>query len=288
VGNCDPGRGVASGLVSSIVRLPYTADGWIVTPTGASVAVAQAGGRQGLTIFGLKITGATSVTDMILKQRIESFMAAPLTSQQVTVQAQVFNNTGASITPTLTVKHPTTQDNWGTTATDVSAINMQTCTNGAWTQVAYTFAANSASWLGLEISIDFGNNFSANTKSVQISELDIRATPGAATGLNAAPPVPELRPIGAELALNQRYFETGNASNSSAGFAATANFSTWISYKATKRVAANPVQTNVSNTNTSASPGFNTAKPDGFLTIRQATASGNCSYTETWTASAEL
>ena len=91
---------------------------------------------------------------------------------------------------------------------DVNAVSLQSCANGAWTQVAYTFSANAASYNGLEIVFDFGNNFGANTKTIQITELDIRVTPGAPTGLNSNPPPPELRPIGMELAFCQRYFST--------------------------------------------------------------------------------
>lgn len=182
----------------------YTVDGWIVVPTGASCTSQKASG-QTLTINSLKVSGATSVTDIVVKQRIESYFSAPLSSQTVTVQANVFNNTGASITPTLTVKRATAQDNWGTTATDVAAVNLQACANGAWTRVAYTFAANAASSNGLEVSFDLGNNFSTTGKSAQITEVDIRATPGLALGLNANPPTAELRPY--ELAPCMRYFQ---------------------------------------------------------------------------------
>ncbi len=105
----------------------------------------------------------------------------------------MFNNTGATITPNLTVKHAGTQDNWTSPTTDVSATPLQSCANAAWTQIAYTFTASSSSSAGLEISFDFGNNFGASANSIQITEIDIRVTPGIATGLNGAPPVPELR-----------------------------------------------------------------------------------------------
>jgi Major tropism determinant N-terminal domain len=195
----------------------YTADGWIVLPTGAGVTAAQAGGRL-LTKNSLQVTGATSVTDLIIKQRIESLIAAAFCSQTVTVQAQVYNNTGGAITPKLTVNRPSAQDNYASVTADVNAVSLQSCTSGAWTLVSYTFAANSASYNGLEIVFDFGNNFSANTKSVQITECDIRVTPGVATGLNSSPPLPELRPISSELASCQRYFNT-LSSNSSAPYA---------------------------------------------------------------------
>jgi len=183
----------------------YTADGWIVLPTGASVTAAQAGGRL-LTKASLQVTGASSVTGLIVKQRIESLMAAALCSQTVTVQAQVFNNTGSGITPKLTVNRPSSQDNYASITADVNAVSLQACATSAWTLVSYTFQANAASYNGLEIAFDFGNNFGSSGKSVQIAECDIRVTNGLATGLNANPPAPELRPVAIESALCVRYF----------------------------------------------------------------------------------
>ena len=194
-----------TGSVTVTTAGAYVADGWIVLPTGASVTAAQAGGRL-LTKGSLQVTGATSVADLIAKQRVESLIAAAFCSQTVTVQAQIYNNTGGSITPLLTVKHAGSQDNWTSPTTDVNAVSLQPCANGAWTQVSYTFVANANSFNGLEIAFDFGNNFGANTKSIQITECDIRVTPGVATGLNANPPPPELRPVATELALCHRYF----------------------------------------------------------------------------------
>jgi major tropism determinant Mtd-like protein len=205
----------------------YSADGWIIVPTGASVTVAQAGGRL-LTKASLQVTGATSVTDVVVKQRIESLIAAALCSQTVTVQAQVYNNTGAAITPTLTVKHAGTQDIWTSPATDVSAVNLQSCASGAWTQVAYTFAASAYSYNGLEVSFDFGANFGSGSKTVQIAELDVRTTPGVAIGLNSNPPPPELRPIAAETAFCQRYFETSYQLGAAPGAVNSAAGSSWF------------------------------------------------------------
>jgi hypothetical protein len=196
----------------------YTADGWIVLPTGAGVPWGQAAGRL-LTKNSLQVTGAASVTDVKIKQRIESLMAATFCSQTVTVQARVYNGTGASITPTLTVNRPSAQDNYGTTTTDVNATSLQACANGTWTGVAYTFSANAASYNGLEILFDFGNNFGANTKTIAITELDIRVTPGAATGINYNPAPPELRPIATELAFCQRYFTTSYGNGTAPGTA---------------------------------------------------------------------
>ena len=198
----------------------YTADGWIVASAGAAVTVQPVQGRQ-LTVNALQITGASSVGDVILKQRIESYMAASLTAQTVTFQAQVFNNTGATITPTLTVRHANGRDAWGGSAVDINAGAMQPCANRVWTHVGYTFVDAGSAANGLEITIDLGSNFSTSGKSVQICELDLRHTPGVPTGINASPPPAELRPIGIEAPLNYRYltssFQYGQTPGSALG-----------------------------------------------------------------------
>lgn len=193
----------------------YTLDGWFVTPTGATQAVTQtANTRTGaLTQFGLKITGNTSVTGTTLKQRIEGAMSAPLNGQLVTVSGQIFNNTGGSLTPKLTVNYPDTTDTWSSSTVEANAngVSFQACGNGVWTQFAYTFqvsGTNPGPLFGMEVIIDFGGSLSSGTTTVILAELDVRATPGVSVGLNAGPPIPELRSIGTELALNQRYFAT--------------------------------------------------------------------------------
>jgi hypothetical protein len=186
----------------------YTADGWVVVPTGANSTWAQTAGRAS-TLYALKMTGATSVTDILIKQRIESYIAAvlyPNATAQVTVQAKIYNNTGGTITPTITVKHCTAPDNWASATTDAGAVSLQACANSALTQVAYTFASASGTANGLEVTIDFGNNFSTTGKSIEVSEFDIRVTPDVSTGLNATPPTPELRSIMGEMTFNQRYY----------------------------------------------------------------------------------
>jgi hypothetical protein len=203
-------RGTSPALTAGTSGSQYTADGWQVNWTASSSAapgITQAGGRL-LTKNSLEVTGATNITDVQVQQRIESLIAAAFCSQTVTVQAQVYNNTGGSITPALTVKHAGSQDSWGSPVTDLNAVSQQACANGAWTQVAYTFSASAASYNGLEIIFDFGNNFSSSSKDIQITECDVRVTPGAATGLNSTPPPPELRPITTELPANQRYFSS--------------------------------------------------------------------------------
>lgn len=185
----------------------YTADGWIVNPTGATVSVAKVTNTRtsAATLSALQITGATSVTGILVTQRIESLMSAPIESDSTTFQAQIFNNTGATITPKLSTSFPTVTDNWGASTTDLAAVNLQSCPNGQWTQVAYTFTASSNASRGYAITIDLGNNFSTSGKTCLIAEVDVRNSTGVTTGLNSTPPIPELRPQAIEQLINYRY-----------------------------------------------------------------------------------
>lgn len=196
----------------------YGLDGWIhtVTTTGVSgqsgAAMQQVASQTGI-ISGkaLQITGnatAGSITDVLIKQRIESFMAARFDSQTITVQCKIYNNTGAAFTPTLIANHPTTTaDTFSSlTAESANGATLQSCANGAVTTVAYTFTASSSANLGLELGLDFGANPAGATATIQVSDWDVRVTPGVATGLNSNPPPVELRPIGVEYPLNLRYY----------------------------------------------------------------------------------
>jgi hypothetical protein len=180
-----------------------------VIPTGATVSTTWIAGRL-LTARAMQIQGAASVTDVKVAHRIESYLAAPLAGQVVTVQAQINNNTGGTITPTLTVLHPTAADNYASTVIDINAVALQSCPAGGWTQIAYTFVATASASLGLQITFDFGNNFSTTAKYVSITECDIRVTPGETLGINNVPPIPELRPITTEYHLCCRYYQYNN------------------------------------------------------------------------------
>jgi hypothetical protein len=186
----------------------YTADGWMVNFGGAAGTVARvSNGRSGAyTLYALRLTGATSCTDVQLLQRIESYIAVRAAGNPITVQAQITNNTGASITPTLSAAHAGSQDNWTSPTNELSGASLQACPNGATTLVSYTFTPSTSAANGLEIWFDFGNNLSSNAKSVTVAEVDVQVTPGVPTGLNANPPVPELREVGDETRLCQRYY----------------------------------------------------------------------------------
>ncbi len=215
-------RATNAGAMTVTTAGAYVTDGHIVVPTGASVTAQQVTRSTiaAQSANALKIVGNTSVTDVQVKLRIESTIAAPLAGQTVTVQCKLRNDTGGAFTPTLSAGSVAVDSfpafNGLPRTGDVNAASLQSCANGATTQLAYTFAAGASDNMGLEVTFDLGNNFSSNAKSVQLTDFDIRVTPGVTTGLNSNPPPPELRPIASEVVFCQRYFVSLNPTGISA------------------------------------------------------------------------
>lgn len=212
-------RGTSSLATSTSITTEsaYTADGWQVQPSGATVTCSQQAGNGGTT-WALACTGQTSNTDTIIFQRIESFVAAPLAGQTVTVQVQYEQNTGVSVTPKFVTCYPASADAWnpGTNkanctnnsnvAVDLAASSVSACASGTWCTESYTFAVTAFASRGYEIDFDCNTALTA-AQSCQITAADIRVTPGVSTGINSTPPPPELHPIATELAFCQRYYE---------------------------------------------------------------------------------
>jgi len=208
-GNFDVAQRGTSGSVTT-GNANYTLDGWIVGATGATATWAQQFTNASFLAGNyLAITGNTSMTDTFVKQRIESYVSASLNAQTVTVSFYIQKVTGATLTPTLTIKYPTAQDNWASTTTAVNAVSLTPIvSDGSPTFLGYTFTLpqSTNAQNGLEVTLDFGSALNSNGKLVQVGRADIRVTPGLGTGINTMPPPAELRPIFAEMPFNQRYF----------------------------------------------------------------------------------
>lgn len=188
----------------------YTNDGWIVITTGATANAFPSFGSQqisgALGINSLKVQGTTSVTDITLRQRIESTMSAAMAGQQALCQIKVWNGTGGSITPQIYTRYPGSVDSWGSPSNDLAAVNMSAIGSGATVTEAYAFPVSANAARGYEIDIDLGNNFSTTGKTAVVFDADCRVTPGVLTGIVATPSVPAFRNPGAEWALDLRYF----------------------------------------------------------------------------------
>lgn len=202
-----------NGLTGSIApgatgAAAIAASGWAVISAGAAIPWSQAAAGQNGTAESLQLTGASGVTDAAIAQRIEGVDAAQLAGQQATFQMAIFNNTGSPITPILVTATAGAPDNWSISTPDFSA-PLQTCANGAWTTVAFTFPVSANAIDGYEIRVDFGKGaLTSSSNSVRVTAADLRATPGVSTCLNAYPPLPELPTVAAEAVRCERYYET--------------------------------------------------------------------------------
>lgn len=281
-------RGVAA-LPSS---QPYTADGWRVVTVGAAsttdlVATARPGAQ---TRFALRINGAAGLTSSKINQIIESNIAAALAGQTCTFQCWLYNNIGATLTPTFNAGHLSTIDNGATGVIDTTVV-LPGIPAASYGQIAYTFAANALWSNGGFVELNFGGQQNGAGLNIQIMEADLRATPGLPLGLTAAAriPPPELRPIHEETLFCQRYFEVQNNVQSQGYYtgAATGWQSDTISWKVTKRASpnialSNGVAVNMGNFRVGASD------VAGFILVFDIVAAGIFRATCTVAASAEI
>jgi hypothetical protein len=196
-GGMDVWQRATSGTATASVY--YTADRWYVyavtnSPFARSTSVPTSAGCQ----YSLEVTGATSGTDIYIGQRIESANIPPIKGT-VTVSAYIYNETGASVTPTLRLDRPQAVDNYS--AADQTSYTLQACANNAWTRVTQTVDISALSNIdnGLAI-IFFGWTMSSNTKKIRITGVKIEK------GSVATQFVRSAGTIQGELAACQRYY----------------------------------------------------------------------------------
>jgi len=171
------------------------------------------------TPYDLRIVGAASVTDTFIRFPLSAADAAPLAGKTVTFQITGVGSSPVTVTPTITVKHAGSADNWASPVTDVNAATLQTMTSGAQTTWSYTFAASASSSYGLEVIIDFGSIFNSSSNYITFFAPDLRVTPGVTTGINNSPPTPEIRDAVSDIAWSKLYYRTTYANGVAAGTA---------------------------------------------------------------------
>ena len=225
-------------------------------------------------IGNVTTTGATVVQ---LQQRMESINSAGLTNAQLTFSGKVYQSTGATQSMTIGFVRANATNDFS------SQTSLQSTTaiipNNTWTTFSFTATMSDANIVnGLMVFASFG--LSAQTNS-QFFFGDWQLE----TGPLATPP--ETRAVPSELALCQRYYETGQIfpvgyCNTGGNMGATAY------YKVTKWGPAVVTQTNVSNVNFGTAPQQAALDVGSFLSYRTATGTGNGQYQENWIAKKEL
>jgi hypothetical protein len=283
-------RGNSIPLTSTVM---YTADGWIVAWSGAGVTINKVGynGQPLSTLTGLQVQGAAGNTITNVSQRIESSISSALGSVPVTVQLKINNQTGAAITPSLLVQHPTTVDNWASTNVADLNVPLQSCPINVWTTVAYTFNVPIATaQLGLGIIFGLGP-VNPSGKNIFIAEADIRPTIGYPVGLCAYPPAPELRTGNIDYILNNRYYQAPGIGTLFQGYIVTGSAYEIIP-PFLSQMRTTPTMTSVDAGNNGFPAGLPTIQPANpfyFTAVKTCNADvTNGYYQFTWTASAEL
>jgi hypothetical protein len=195
-------RGTGGTVVNSTPA--YTADGWIVGSVGASTNWTRQDGNVN-DVYALLLEPAGTLTDLYVKQRIESTLMIQIGITTITIQAYIYNGTSSPLTPTLALNAPTGVDDYTSVINVLAATNLQTIGSNSGAVVAYTFAITSVDFNnGMEIIFDFAAQVQ-QTKSIEITLVDVSPTPNLTVGLTANPPSPTIRQIADELAFCQRY-----------------------------------------------------------------------------------
>lgn len=167
------GTGSKSCAVGSRTFLP---DRWYVNPSGAACTQLQSlvVPTNARSRFSLDVIGATSVTTVLIGQRVMSW-EVPSIKRAVCIQAQIYNGTGADFTPSLLLGTPAAENNF-TTVTNKLTQNLQSCSNGQYTQVNFVVDisgyANIDKGLQAEFQIPSGS-LNSNVKDVKITEVAI-------------------------------------------------------------------------------------------------------------------
>jgi hypothetical protein len=186
------------GSVSATTSGAYTLDRWFVTPTGATVTVTQSTSTVPTGFANsLNVSGAASVTNVSVYQRIESVNTQDLASGvQVTVSGWIRQSTGSAVTTaTIALTTPSAADNYASTSSAATTYTIPSIANATWVQFSNTFTLTASCVNGLQVTIAIGAGLttgSLNLTGVQL-EVGSVATPF------------ERRQYGQELALCQRY-----------------------------------------------------------------------------------
>jgi hypothetical protein len=274
--------------LSATANTTYCADRITVQAAGGTGlagngANATSGGntRSGY-IAGAMACNWTNAT-MKVQTRLEDVNVIALNSKTVTVSGRLYHDIGSSRTCQVVIQKANSANNFsgvttlGTSATFAAA-------SGAYTSFSYTLAlGGSDATNGLLISVEDTATSTATGKTFAVGDFQLEE------GATATPF--EVRPVGIELPLCQRYYETSTRSLWSGQTTSGNPYYLSIPFKAVKRIA--PTGATVASAGAAGFPAtastFNTGNAWAFELTRTAnatTASGI--FADSWSVDVEL
>jgi len=266
----------SSGLNAPTTAPTYPSiDRWYAYSTVATVTVAQVAGT-GATKNNLQVTGAGTVTSVGVGQRIEQLNCYDLAGSTCTLSVNMSNSLLTTVT--WTASYATSANTWSAKTTISSGTFTVTSSLANYTtQIVVPAAATT----GIEILFTVGAQTSGTWV---IGEAQFEKSSTVATSF-------DYRPYGTELALCQRYYESGSAFLTAGPTGIAPVFSQ--AYLVEKRstgptitVTANTSVTGAAAGTTYFASGVNQANPDAKKFVLNNTAAQ--AIGATWTSSAEL
>jgi hypothetical protein len=261
---------VAQRGTSGTLSLGYIVDRWLINTSGAaptwSSSVSTPMGPYQYTST-LAVTGIAGNTGVNLIQRIESVNSRDLAGQTVTVSYYAYQSTGSSMNVTTALSYPNVADTF-TAQTLIGTSSGTVVPSGVFTKVTASFSVPNAAVTGLQVSCFQNTPPLLGGQVMGLANVQLE--------LGSVATQFEMRPIGMELAMCQRYYEVVSHTLSSGAYAASVTVAQWIQFAVPKRIVPTLVRiTNGATTNCSGGTS-DLPSTNGFRTYVTSNAAGGC------------
>lgn len=250
----------------------YLVDQWYALTTGAAISAQRIAGIADQK-YSLRLTGATSNTAVTLGQRIEAENCGDLKNQVVTVSLKTKASSARVVT--WTASYATVSNVFTTVATIATGtIDVTTLT----TDFQFSFNAGTNVVNGLQIT--FATSALLASATIDFDQMQVEKS-SIATEFQA-------RPIQQELALCQRFLQSGIAKWDGYVGATNVGFTTPVYFLVEMIAVPTVTLVNSSSSSFSATTASQNISEKGFFDKRSSSAVGNGAWITTWTASARL
>lgn len=260
----------------------YVLDQWqtFCSGTGISGTIGQAVNLATVSNYGLGVTGASWTSGYLLSRtRLEGKDTTEYSGRSITISGMIYHDFGSTTNFSLSLTKANALDNFAT-QTQIGSTPTVACASGAYTPFSVTYALGATDGdTGLEFAV-YSAVVTVANKNVYIG--DIMLTPGTVA-------LPFTQPsVGAELALCQRYYETGTLYYEFTGPAGGVSAGTNSQFKVEKRVTPTMAFGTFANLQNTSVGATRTARTTGFDRYAIAISAAVATANEPWTASARL